>query len=1147
MYSFRKLACIVALLAVTTIAYGQQRYPNTLLWRISGKGLKQPSYLFGTMHLTDKRLFQFGDSVYQAIEKSQGLAIELNPDELGAYMVNKILDEAESKKLQEVLNEKDYNKYRTALAKKFKKPANKITTRDIVKEKNKWMEEYLEKGEMPTFVDAYLYNIARRQGKWLGGIEDMGDQSGLMSELVDKSDIEFMLAGDSSHIQSGTNQLMERMIELYTSQNISGIEALTSEESGDQKDMLLIKRNIKMARRIDSLLALRTMFVAIGAAHLPGDSGVIQLLQGRGFSVEPVFSSKKIEARKYTFKEVTIPWAQTEDAQGLYKVSMPGNPANIKLYGIIEMKFLFDIINLSAYCTMAVINTNNALNTVSKDSMLNTMARHMFKNNVIQSSKKIFNNGIEGKEYVQMQQGENIRLQAFVQDKVIYLAFMYAMKKDILSSADAGAFFSSFSVNKNRPAVAGSYTFTDPVMGISFVSPAQLTYSKKLSSDKEDAWHVSGFTGTDMTNGTYVILFSKDVKPAHYFTSDSLIQSNLEQHLKSQYTAIQKSAINIQGCNGIRLKGRNILQPNLCMDAISLIKNNRNIVLLVVTDSTNIQSAAVQKIFSSLQFIPTTVVNWKLHSTPDSLISARVPGPFRTLDNGSRSFFYAFDTTTASSYYIIPDTLNKYTWYTHDTTFWKDQLDYYSQGFHLEKETDITFNGEPGKEFLIKKERVYKRLRLLLHENNMYEVMIYGDKEFVYNNDATAFLNSFRINVPARYKNFRTQSKAAMLLQDIGDKDSATRMEANDNLFKVQFDKSDIPLLHEALFKPYNALFPSHVSDNINLRIATRLSELNDASTVTFIKESYPSLVKEKEPLKNIALAVLANIHTKESYTTLSGLLEQYGAPAQRMNYKCMDGFKDSLALTATIFSTLGKLAKDSAQSIFMAQLSLALKDNGYITQEQLASLQNDYIKAARIWLPEIKKADFYYGGTPELLQLVGSFNTMDGNNAIRSYLTAKDKYIRKDAAVQLIKNKQPVPATLLTSLAADINIRTRFYQDLKDLKKTALFPKQYLTRQYFAESALHEAEDDDEPEKIIFLSTKTATYKGKQYVFYLFKVVFDAVDEPSGYLGIAGGYAIGSKAAETVKDITGIYWEESYNATKINAHFKAYLKSMEE
>ena len=70
----------ILLLSFFTGAFAQQKYPSTLLWRITGKVLSHPSYLYGTMHVQDRRLFYFGDSLYSAIEKTESFAMEINPD-----------------------------------------------------------------------------------------------------------------------------------------------------------------------------------------------------------------------------------------------------------------------------------------------------------------------------------------------------------------------------------------------------------------------------------------------------------------------------------------------------------------------------------------------------------------------------------------------------------------------------------------------------------------------------------------------------------------------------------------------------------------------------------------------------------------------------------------------------------------------------------------------------------------------------------------------------------------------------------------------------------------------------------------------------------------------------------------------------------
>jgi len=520
---YRTISSLFLLLFICLLVSAQQTPgPKTLLWRISGHGLQKPSYLYGTMHLNDKRLFKFGDSVYHAIEQAEGLAIEVNPDELAAYYVNRLFDQLENgKKLEDILKANDFKKYSAALEKKFNKPAGKITASDIVKEKHKWMSDYMEKGEMPTFVDAYLYSIARRQGKWLGGIEDIADQAGLMEDMVDKSDIEYLLASDSNNTSKEINVGMEHMIALYTSQDIDGIEAFSNDHtSPDRKDRMLIRRNVKMARRIDSLAHLRSMFLAIGAAHLPGDTGVIDLLRKRGFTVEPVFSSRKLDEKEYTFKEVSTPWYPVDDTQGLYHTSMPGNPASVKVYGLIEMKFLLDIINMTGFCTMAVPGANDFS---EKDSAYDELAKRMFQTDHLQPSKIIYNDGVEGREYAQTKKGANLRLQLYSYKKIVYISFMYALKATSMYNDYADKFFNALIINKKTALSSVASVFTDSVMGISFVAPAVVSYNKKLSNDDDGGWKISAFAGNDLSAGSYIFVYSKELKPGHYVQADSII------------------------------------------------------------------------------------------------------------------------------------------------------------------------------------------------------------------------------------------------------------------------------------------------------------------------------------------------------------------------------------------------------------------------------------------------------------------------------------------------------------------------------------------------------------------------------------------------------------------------------------------------
>lgn len=1136
-----RLICIcsaLTLLFISSIAFSQEKTPKTLLWRISGKGLAQPSYLYGTMHLTDKRIFNFGDSVYRAIEKCEGLAIELNPDEMGAYLVNQALDETTSKKLSEILNQKDFNKYREALAKKFKKSADHVTTTDIVKEKNKWISELLEKGEMATFVDAWLYNAARRQGKWVGGVEDMSDQAGLMDDLVDRSDIEYLLASDSL-VRKSSDKEIERMIELYVNQDLDGIDGFYNKEYSEEKDVLLIKRNAKMARRIDSLMTFRTMFVAVGAAHLPGDSGVIKLLRARGFTVEPVYSTQKINAMQYKIKEVQIPWQQIEDEQRLYKASMPGNPATVKLYEMIEMKFLLDIYSLSNYCTMAIVNPDNKSN---KDSLINNLAGRMLHPSVVKTGKKIVNNGIEGKEFVQADKGENIRMQAFIHGKVVYVAFIYAVKKEVIGSADADKFFASFAINPSPVAAASkTWRFTDSIMGVTFNSPALLAYNSKLSSTATPGWKISCFNGADPVNGSYTMLFSKEITAGHHLISDSMVHSDLLNNLGSKCSSIHHSAKTIQGYNGMEIVGRNADQPGLYVRAISLIRDNRNLVFLTMSDSARLFAPEVEGMYSSLRFI-SPAVQFTNHITPDGACQAPTPAPFRLYEGSSLSVFVSYDTTTATTYMVMSDTINKYMWYASDSSFWKETIAGITGEDSLVSVVDIQNGPLKGKEILLTGTwgNVYRRVRLLLNDTILYKVLISGKRDLINNRHANQFIEGFTVLHPSAGNNFITTSKALKLLTDLRSADSATRKRAFDALEEAPFTKKDLGLLHGALFKRYDSSSINHSQGDLNDKIARVLARLADSSTVDFVQSTYPSLINDKRPLGNTALLLLSKLKTKQSYAALARLV-------QHPNYTPLTddviySLDDSLALTVTLYPALQKLFKDSVHAAELARIPMKLMDSGFITKEQAAQCESDFIKAAMYRLPEQIKDDENDFDVYHLLNLLGRFKSTASNNVLKKYLAAKSIFLKKEAIRWLLHNKQAVPAVALNAVAADGYYRATFYEMLQELKRTDLFPKQYLTQAHFAASAVtFAATDDYDPEKVVFLSTKIATHKGKKYLFYLYKVVYEG-DE--SYLGIAGGYIPGSTSLQPKADLTGLYWSAAYDPKRVNEFFKEFLKN---
>src|SRR3954466_14325908 len=81
----RRLSFLLLLTVLATVSFSQvkkitaQKYPS-LLWEITGNGMKKPSYLFGTMHISNKMVFHLSDSFYNAIRRADVVALELSPE-----------------------------------------------------------------------------------------------------------------------------------------------------------------------------------------------------------------------------------------------------------------------------------------------------------------------------------------------------------------------------------------------------------------------------------------------------------------------------------------------------------------------------------------------------------------------------------------------------------------------------------------------------------------------------------------------------------------------------------------------------------------------------------------------------------------------------------------------------------------------------------------------------------------------------------------------------------------------------------------------------------------------------------------------------------------------------------------------------------
>ncbi|MBL7941107.1 MAG: TraB/GumN family protein [Flavobacteriales bacterium] len=272
---------------------GAQTEP-TLLWRIQPIAPGPASYLYGTVHSKDDRAFQFADSVMPAFERCTVVAGELDlATSAQGFALLERVSMADGKRLEDLYKKKDWKKVEEALVERLG-----IAAPAVYRLKPFFIVAMLTEGEMAGersyVLDQYLQDRARAAGKRVIGVERVEEQLRAMDALPLKEQAAMLL----EHLEQGDHSTqLEAMLDAYAAQDLDGLMKVADDAGGMPEDLgtaLLTERNARMVHRMDSIIAGgEGVFFAIGAAHLPGETGLIQGLRDKGLIVHPVMSTAR--------------------------------------------------------------------------------------------------------------------------------------------------------------------------------------------------------------------------------------------------------------------------------------------------------------------------------------------------------------------------------------------------------------------------------------------------------------------------------------------------------------------------------------------------------------------------------------------------------------------------------------------------------------------------------------------------------------------------------------------------------------------------------------------------------------------------------------------------------------------------------------
>jgi uncharacterized protein YbaP (TraB family) len=259
---------------------------TSLLWQITGNSLKKPSFLYGTIHIQDKRVFSFDNIVLDKLYSCDAYAMETLLDDIDPAKLQKVFL-MRNNTLKNLLNEKEYNKLKTLLADKFNLDISALEKTKPMFLSSRLLQFY-EMKEMPEALDLYFYKIAKEKGKILLGIEKFSEQISAVNKvsLYDQCNMLRQLINKPDAIENKFNELLNA----YLDSDFTKILKLTKDKSISQNfnNVFIINRNRIMAERIIKYSKKYSVFFALGTGHLAGKDGIINLLKNKGFILTPL-------------------------------------------------------------------------------------------------------------------------------------------------------------------------------------------------------------------------------------------------------------------------------------------------------------------------------------------------------------------------------------------------------------------------------------------------------------------------------------------------------------------------------------------------------------------------------------------------------------------------------------------------------------------------------------------------------------------------------------------------------------------------------------------------------------------------------------------------------------------------------------------
>jgi uncharacterized protein YbaP (TraB family) len=1073
------IICISVLLQIAGIAQNNEdpKEYNGLLWKITGNGLTEPSYLYGTMHVSQKLAFHLSDNFYESLESCDVVGLEINPDK---WMDQ--IEETEFLKDNYIMAGRG-NLYFSSVefpeVKDQELASNIYTDNNLINGLLFRSQRRQDELEEETYLDLYIFQTGMRMNKELISLEnfktvnelELKAQKPIEDEEIDK-ERESILKKKAEKLMEKDGNLMDQMEQAYREGNLDLIDTLSQIMNfrGQYHKYMIEERNKLMAINMDSVIKSgKTLFTGVGAAHLPGKIGVIELMRDKGYKVEPLERSISGKSKKYRkkFDPIIVPstWSLKSTDDGRIKMQLPGKLYKMPSFGSVQTLLYPDMAN-GTYYWVKRLKMYNYLHESSTSKDLKVRIEEMLYENIpgtINNQKNITIGGWPAIDIYNQTRKGNDQHHLIIMTPLEVIIIKMAGQDDYVTKY-GNKLFESFELDYE---LTNDWAPVSPAEGVFSIDMPTLNLTHRMPTSYQGPGPAVEIEGADKDGNFYI---ARRIAYNNFYNLENddfelkILLKNLGKEIN--FDSISSELFLKDGYPAIKATLKN--QQGKYFHTEIIVQGNSYFILSQIT-----KDAAPKKTYFNSFKIKDKVYesDFELHTDSSMYFTIMAPkqsemeklrnnyrdyygGYSKAKDNGIKN--KRFDTEinsvfTGEQIYISRERYSAMAYYENIDSLWAEELrpytrssflpnyyDRYSRDYISDNKIKDSVTYTKGKfqvlDYSLRSDtssQIIKR-RLFQYRNNLYSLYYYHDSLTAPSMFCDSVFGSFDVFEDTLPSFDLFEPKRGTFHRLITSDDSLKVTQAFSFIYKADYEDED-----EAVFKNYIDNFYDYFGKyemgiEERAKLIEALKRFETKTSVAYLKDLY--LANEDSVSYQIsALNALADIETQESYDIIREmLLENTPIPKNSSEISYIyNRFYDTLELTTSFFPEILLLNQYYEYKDQNLRLLSTLIDRDILDPSVLSKYRKSLINDANIELkrsqadnevdPSKKKKsynDYGYddyseisGGYEfgELSSLMREMGSYSSNSSSKSSSNALEAYLKIIA--QWYKKEEKVQA----------------------------------------------------------------------------------------------------------------------------------------